>query len=106
MRHIVPTALALGLALLPALAQANPDAGNATADGRYVAPNGPPPDPTAVLVGQPTNEAQARGLLAARGYTAIAGLSQSRDGTWHGRAVRNGASVEVGIDRAGRILAH
>ncbi len=104
MRRFTALATAAALALVPALALANPDAGNATADGRYVAPNGPPPDATAGLQGQAMTEAQARGVLSAHGYTAVSGLARAQDGSWRGRAMHNGAVGEVGVDARGRVV--
>jgi hypothetical protein len=105
MRHAIMTAMVLGLALHPGLAPAaNGD--NASADGRYLAPNGPPADATARLFHQPITEVQARGVLAAGGYTAVGGFTRSQDGTLRTRAIRNGMAAEVGVDRSGRIVAN
>lgn len=105
MRHAIMTALVLGLAALPGIASAaNGD--SAAADGRYVAPNGPPPDATGGLFGRPVTEAQARGLLSAGGYMMVSGLTQSGDGSWRARAMRNGVVAEVGVDRMGRIVTN
>ncbi|SJZ83654.1 hypothetical protein SAMN02745126_02497 [Enhydrobacter aerosaccus] len=48
--------------------------------------------------------ASARAQIESAGFTDVKGLSQQSDGTWRGRAVKNGVEVAVVLDPAGRVM--
>jgi hypothetical protein len=39
------------------------------------------------------------------GYKSVQNVQQGSDGLWHGTAMRGGTSVQVTVDRAGRVAA-
>ncbi len=49
-------------------------------------------------------EQAARTKIEQAGFTGVKGLSRSSDGTWSGRAVRNGVEVAVVLDAAGNVM--
>jgi hypothetical protein len=51
------------------------------------------------------SEFQARAMIEASGFTSVSGLALSPDGAWHGRAMRGGSSINVGIDPQGNVIA-
>lgn len=48
-------------------------------------------------------EAQARSRLEQNGYSAVSALVKNDKGVWRGTAMRNGATVSVGVDYKGDI---
>ena len=48
-------------------------------------------------------ERQARGHIERAGFTGVTGLTKGQDGVWRGQAMKNGASVEVGMDFKGNV---
>jgi protein CpxP len=61
------------------------------------------PGPTAVPAQAAITEEQARGRLERDGYREVSLLSKAEDGSWRGSARRNGASVNVSVDRDGNV---
>jgi hypothetical protein len=49
--------------------------------------------------------ATARKRIEMDGYKDVQGLAKGADGLWHGTALRGHASVQVTVDRAGRVAA-
>jgi hypothetical protein len=49
--------------------------------------------------------ATAQKQIEREGYKDVQGLSKGADGLWHGTAKRGERSVEVTVDRAGRVAA-
>jgi protein CpxP len=48
-------------------------------------------------------EAAAKTKIEAAGYSNVKGLTRSPDGTWSGRAVKDGVEIAVSMDADGRI---
>ncbi len=48
--------------------------------------------------------AGARSQIESAGFSDVKGLSQQPDGTWRGRAVKNGVEVAVVLDPSGRVM--
>ncbi|MBS0222219.1 MAG: hypothetical protein JSR91_15915 [Proteobacteria bacterium] len=48
--------------------------------------------------------AGARAQIESAGFTNVKGLSHHTDGTWRGRAVKNGVEVAVVLDPSGRVM--
>ena len=48
-------------------------------------------------------EGQARKHIIKAGYASVTGLSKGKDGVWRGTAMKNGASVDVGMDYKGNV---
>jgi hypothetical protein len=55
------------------------------------------PNQTAGLAG-------ARAQIEAAGFSNVKGLSHQPDGTWRGRAVKNGVEVAVILDPSGQVM--
>ena len=50
-------------------------------------------------------EVQAKSRIEKAGYTNVSGLSKDKDGIWKGKASKAGASVDVGVDFQGNVVA-
>ena len=106
MKHALP-ALALCTALgLSALASAQVPSGGAGSDAKGNAPvkqahtvN----DGGARRAHTSFTEGQARKHILKAGYQSVTGLNKGKDGVWRGTAMKNGASVEVGMDFKGNV---
>lgn len=48
-------------------------------------------------------EGQARTHILKAGYQSVTGLAKGKDGVWRGTAMKNGASVDVGMDFKGNV---
>ena len=48
-------------------------------------------------------QAAAQSKIQEAGFSNVKGLSRTTDGTWRGRAVKNGVEVGVAMDPSGRI---
>ncbi|MGL4291697.1 MAG: PepSY domain-containing protein [Phreatobacter sp.] len=103
MSRKILTAIALSIAMVGgALAQAaTPGSTGATA------PSAPPAVNAAPLENGANSftEAQARARLEQAGLSGVGELKKDDQGIWRGRAMRNGASVAVGVDFHGNISA-
>jgi hypothetical protein len=51
------------------------------------------------------SEVQIKQKLEKDGYTNITGLKAANDGTWMGKAMRNGKEVTVDVDQQGMVTA-
>lgn len=51
-------------------------------------------------------EAQARSRLEKVGYASITGLMKDSEGIWRGKAMKDGLTMDVGLDFKGNIAAH
>lgn len=51
------------------------------------------------------SEEQARTRLSAAGYTDVRELQRNPDGTWRGRAMRDGQQISVMLDQQGQVTA-
>jgi hypothetical protein len=49
--------------------------------------------------------ATAQKRIEMDGYKDVQGLAKGADGLWHGTALRGNVSVQVTVDRAGRVAA-
>nr|WP_314075682.1 hypothetical protein [uncultured Roseococcus sp.] len=49
-------------------------------------------------------EAQARSRIEAAGFTNVSELQKDDQGVWRGRADRNGATTQVGVDYQGTVV--
>ncbi len=80
---------------------ARPGAGTgATAPGT----NNPPTTASPVAGSNSFTEGQARSRIEAAGYSDVGPLTQDGAGVWRGRAMRNGAAAEVGLDFQGNVV--
>ena len=80
---------------------ARPGAGTgATAPGT----NSPPTTTTPIAGSNSFTEGQARSRIEAAGYSDVGPLTQDSAGVWRGRAMRSGASAEVGLDFQGNVV--
>lgn len=52
------------------------------------------------------DESYSKSMIQRAGYSGVSDLMRSSDGSWHGHALKDGAKVDVAIDRAGRITAN
>lgn len=50
-------------------------------------------------------EGQVRGRIEDAGFKDVSGLRKDDNGIWRGRATRNGAPTEVGVDFRGNVVA-
>ena len=46
---------------------------------------------------------EAKSQIEAKGYTRVADLKKDKDGIWHGKAMKDGASVPVTVDYQGNV---
>jgi hypothetical protein len=85
----------------PATGQMNTNMNASGATGASANPNlaNAPSQP---LTG-PARTAQKR--IEQDGYKSVQNLQQGSDGLWHGTAMRGNTSVQVTVDRAGRVSA-
>jgi len=95
--------------------------GAALADGAYAQTAAPPANPNASTPaianpnannpGAPAagansfTEAQAKSRIEAAGYSNVSGLIKDKDGIWRGKASKGGATVGVGFDYQGNVVA-
>lgn len=78
-----------------------PGAGTgATAPGT----NNPPTTATPAAGSNSFTEGQARSRIEAAGYSDVGPLTLDNAGVWRGRAMRSGASAEVGLDFQGNVV--
>jgi hypothetical protein len=49
-------------------------------------------------------ELQARERIDKQGYTAVTGLKQDAQGIWHGSATKDGKTVEILLDKDGKVV--
>ncbi len=109
-----PVLAAIGLAAAPVLAQnaqmpsgaSNPPPG--TSYSGQQSPDLPSSStgtarPNALDGNASANVAAARYKFEQAGFHDVKGLSRNPDGTWSGRAVKNGVEVAVVMDTAGNI---
>jgi hypothetical protein len=47
---------------------------------------------------------EAKAHIEKAGYTQVTGLTQTSDGLWQGRALRNGQPVDVALDFRGHVV--
>jgi hypothetical protein len=50
-----------------------------------------------------SNEAEARRVIEAEGFTRVSGLKREADGSWAGRAMRGRSNVAVRVDQRGNV---
>ena len=48
-------------------------------------------------------EGQAKSRMEAAGYTGVTGLMKDKDGVWHGKASKAGATTDVTLDFQGNV---
>ena len=46
---------------------------------------------------------EAKSQIEAKGYTRVSNLKKGKDGVWHARATKDGASVPVTVDYQGNV---
>jgi len=46
---------------------------------------------------------RAKAQIEAKGYSSVSGLKKDAAGIWHGRAVKDGAAVNVNLDTDGNV---
>lgn len=51
-------------------------------------------------------EGQAKSRIEANGFSNVSALQKDNDGVWRGKAVKNGASVSVGLDFQGNVVSN
>jgi len=50
-------------------------------------------------------EGQAKSRIESKGYTKVSGLKKDDRGVWRGTAMRDGKSINVGLDFEGNVVA-
>jgi len=65
---------------------------------------GPPTTTTPAAGANSFTEGQARSRIEAAGYTDVQGLAKDDQGVWRGKAMRNGAQADVGLDFRGNVV--
>jgi hypothetical protein len=74
----------------------------AVATSNVATSNGDSKTTAATVVGaKGFTESEARSRIESRGYTDIFGLKKDDQGTWRGKATKNGTQVDVAIDGQG-----
>lgn len=63
-----------------------------------------PGAPDAAATAAATTELQARERIDKQGYTAVTGLKQDAQGLWHGSATKDGKTVEIMLDKDGKVV--
>jgi hypothetical protein len=48
---------------------------------------------------------QAKSKIEAAGYSNVSGLRKDSKGTWQGKAVRDGSTVTIVLDKTGNVTA-
>jgi hypothetical protein len=109
MRRILASIFIMGLAasgfIGGALAQSTAPPANPKASTPAIAnPNANNPGAPAPGANSFT-EAQAKSRIEAAGYSNVSGLIKDKDGIWRGKASKAGATVNVGLDYQGNIVA-
>ena len=61
--------------------------------------------PPAVTADNAMTEQQAQQKITAAGYTQVSSLTKDAGGSWHGTAVKDGATVKVALDSQGKVVA-
>ena len=49
-------------------------------------------------------QGEARSRIAARGFTKISALKKDKNGIWHGKALKDGTTVNVSLDYEGNVV--
>jgi hypothetical protein len=102
MRHIVLTTAALSLIASVAYAQqdtsAQRDPQNPAVKGMHDNNSATP-----VAGANSFTMKEAKSQIEAKGYTRVANLKKDKDGVWHARAMKDGASVPVTVDYQGNV---
>jgi hypothetical protein len=83
-----------------------PGAAPGTVAGGAPATDAPRPTVATPVAGANSfTEGQARSRITEAGYTDVTDLKKDDQGVWRGKAMRNGASTEVGLDFKGNVVA-
>ena len=102
MRHIVLTTAALSLVASVAFAQQDTTAQsgpqNPAVKGMHDNNSATP-----VAGANSFTMKEAKSQIEAKGYTRVANLKKDKDGVWHGKAMKDGASVPVTVDYQGNV---
>jgi hypothetical protein len=105
MRKIVLTGSALAFMAASALAQsqnppANPGPGNPAVNTTGTTNPGAP-----VAGANSFTEGQAKSRIESSGYSNVSDLKKDDSGVWRGKAMKDGKSVNVGLDFQGNVVA-
>jgi hypothetical protein len=113
MKILVWTGLAVHLCIVPAIAQTTPPppAVSPPTGGPSTPPLSEPANAihggtTAAPDVKSSTEAEARSILEHGGFRAVSDLRRGADGTWRGKATKDGAPVNVAVDQRGVISAN
>ena len=102
MRYIVLTTAALSLVASVAFAQqdtqAQPGPQNPAVKGMHDNNSAAP-----VAGANSFTMSEAKSQIEAKGYTRVASLKKDKDGVWHGKARKDGATVPVTVDYQGNV---
>ena len=49
-------------------------------------------------------EGEAKSRIESKGYSNVSGLQKDNDGIWRGKAMKDGKSVNVGLDFQGNVV--
>src|SRR5262245_46691798 len=106
-RKLVTLSLVTAL-LAPALAHAQSapaDGGFSTAPVKHKVLPQPTRDPkgTVAPFNATAEEAYVKDQIRGAGYSGVNSLMRDGDGTWHARAYKGPADVQVAVDRSGHI---
>jgi hypothetical protein len=101
MRHIVLTTAALSLVASVAFAQQDtPQSGPQNPAVKGMHDNN---SATPVAGANSFTMKEAKSQIEAKGYTRVANLKKDKDGVWHAKAMKDGASVPVTVDYQGNV---
>ncbi len=94
-------AVALSVASTAALAQSADRSGQtpAVSTAKTVNPDAP------VKGANSFTKDQAISRIAAQGFTDVSGLMKDKDGVWRGKAIKQGATMDVAVDYQGNVTA-
>lgn len=102
MRHIVLTTAALSLVASVAFAQQD-TAAQSSPQNPAVKGMHDNNSATPVAGANSFTMREAKAQIEAKGYTRVANLKKGKDGVWHGKAMKDGASVPVTVDYQGNV---
>ncbi|MBN8941291.1 MAG: PepSY domain-containing protein [Rhizobiales bacterium] len=107
MSRKILTAFVLSIAMTGAMTAGALAQAAAPGSTGSTAPSAPPAVNAAPLENGANSftEAQARARLEQAGLTGVGELKKDDQGIWRGRAMRNGATVAVGVDFRGNVSA-
>ena len=101
MKHSLLAAVALTVVSTAAFAQSANNSGQtpAVSTSQKVNPDAP------VKGANSFTKDQATSRIAAQGFTDVSGLMKDKDGVWRGKAIKQGATMDIAVDYQGNVTA-